>query len=124
MDGVLAILIGLLYGGGLFLMMRRTLIQLVIGLGLLSHGANLLIFVAGGYGRGAAPIMAEGEKAFAEVPADPLPQALILTAIVISFAVLAFALTLFLRTVKSTGTDDVDAMREDEVWTWRRFFRL
>ncbi|HBO88044.1 MAG TPA: Na+/H+ antiporter subunit C [Verrucomicrobia bacterium] len=113
MDWVLAMLIGLLYGSGLFLMMRRTLVQLVIGLGLLSHGANLLIFIAGGYGRGAAPILEGGKKTFAAVPADPLPQALILTAIVISFAVTAFALTLFLRTVKSTGTDDVDAMLED-----------
>ena len=113
MDWVLAMLIGLLYGSGLFLMMRRTLVQLVIGLGLLSHGANLLIFIAGGYGRGAAPILDEGKKTFTAVPADPLPQALILTAIVISFAVTAFALTLFLRTFKSTGTDDVDAMLED-----------
>ena len=113
MDWVLATLIGLLYGSGLFLMMRRTLIQLIIGLGLLSHGANLLIFVAGGYGRGNAPILEEGDKTFNSLPADPLPQALILTAIVISFAVTAFALTLFLRTVKSTGTDDVDTMLED-----------
>ena len=113
MDWVLATLIGLLYGSGLFLMMRRTLIQLIIGLGLLSHGANLLIFVAGGYGRGNAPILEEGYKTFNSLPADPLPQALILTAIIISFAVTAFALTLFLRTVKSTGTDDVDIMLED-----------
>ena len=103
MDGVLAILIGLLYGGGLFLMMRRTLIQLVIGLGLLSHGANLLIFVAGGYGRGAAPIMAEGEKGFSEVPADPLPQALILMAIGVSFSVVGFSVRLFFWTGKSQG---------------------
>ena len=86
---------------------------LIIGLGLLSHGANLLIFIAGGYGRGNAPILEEGYKTFNSLPADPLPQALILTAIVISFAVTAFALTLFLRTVKSTGTDDVDTMLED-----------
>ena len=61
MDWILATLIGLLYGSGLFLMMRRTLIQLIIGLGLLSHGANLLIFVAGGYGRGNAPILEDAE---------------------------------------------------------------
>ena len=115
MDGVLAILIGLLYGGGLYLMMRRNLVQLIIGLGLLSHGANLLIFVAGGYGRGKAPIMAHAEKQFTALPADPLPQALILTAIVISFALGAFALTLFLRTAHATGKNDVDAMREDRV---------
>jgi multicomponent Na+:H+ antiporter subunit C len=114
MEVVLALVIGTLYGGGLYLMMRRNLLQLIIGLGLLSHGANLLIFTAGGLRKGGAPILAEGEKAFATLPADPLPQALILTAIVISFAVTAFALVLFLRTYQTVGTDDVDALKEDD----------
>jgi multicomponent Na+:H+ antiporter subunit C len=114
MEVVLALVIGTLYGGGLYLMMRRNLIQLIIGLSLLSHGANLLIFTAGGLRKGGAPILAEGEKAFATVPADPLPQALILTAIVISFAVTAFALVLFLRTYQTVGTDDVDALKEND----------
>ena len=114
MEVVLALVIGTLYGGGLYLMMRRNLLQLIIGLGLLSHGANLLIFTAGGLRKGGAPILAEGEKAFATLPADPLPQALILTAIVISFAVTAFALVLFLRTYQTVGTDDVDELREDD----------
>ena len=95
-------------------MMRRNLIQLIIGLGLLSHGANLLIFTAGGLLQGGAPILAEGEKAFSTVPADPLPQALILTSIVISFAVTAFALVLFLRTYQTVGTDDVDELKETD----------
>ncbi len=111
MEVILALVIGVLYGGGLYLMMRRNLIQLIIGLGLLSHGANLLIFTAGGLRRGGAPILDEGQKAFAQTPADPLPQALILTAIVISFAVTAFALVLFLRTYQTVGTDDVDELR-------------
>jgi multicomponent Na+:H+ antiporter subunit C len=114
MEVLLAIVIGTLYGGGLYLMMRRNLIQLIIGLGLLSHGANLLIFTAGGLRRGGAPILAEGEKAFGAVPADPLPQALILTAIVISFAVTAFGLVLFLRTYETVGTDDVDKLKETD----------
>ena len=114
MEVVLALVIGTLYGGGLYLMMRRNLIQLIIGLSLLSHGANLLIFTAGGLRKGGAPILAEGEKAFATVPADPLPQALILTAIVISFAVTAFALVLFLRTYQTVGTDDVDGLKEND----------
>ena len=63
-----------------------------------------LFLLQEGMGRGIAPILEEGDKTFNSLPADPLPQALILTAIVISFAVTAFALTLFLRTVKSTGT--------------------
>jgi multicomponent Na+:H+ antiporter subunit C len=110
----LAIVIGFLYGGGLYLMMRRNLVQLIIGLGLLSHGANLLIFTAGGLRKGGAPILAEGEHTFASIPADPVPQALILTAIVIGFAVTAFALVLFLRTYQSTNTNDVDALKEDD----------
>jgi multicomponent Na+:H+ antiporter subunit C len=114
MEVLLAMVIGTLYAGGLYLMMRRNLIQLIIGLGLLSHGANLLIFTAGGLRKGGAPILAEGEKAFATLPADPVPQALILTAIVISFAVTAFALVLFLRTYQTLGTDDVDEMTEAE----------
>jgi multicomponent Na+:H+ antiporter subunit C len=114
MEALLAIVVGVLYGGGLYLMMRRNLIQLIIGLGLLSHGANLLIFTAGGLRRGGAPILGEGEKYFAATPADPLPQALILTAIVISFAVTAFALVLFLRTYQTVGTDDVDELKETD----------
>lgn len=114
MEALLAIVIGTLYAGGLYLMMRRNLIQLIIGLGLLSHGANLLIFTAGGLRRGGAPILAEGKKTFAATPADPLPQALILTAIVISFAVTAFALVLFLRTYQTVGTDDVDELKETD----------
>jgi len=114
MEVFLSIVIGFLYGGGLYLMMRRNLVQLIIGLGLLSHGANLLIFTAGGLRKGGAPILAEGETLFAATPADPLPQALILTAIVISFAVTAFALVLFLRTYESTGTNDVDALKEND----------
>ena len=114
MEVVLALVIGTLYGSGVYLMMRRNLIQLIIGLSLLSHGANLLIFTAGGLRKGGAPILAEGEKTFATLPADPLPQALILTAIVISFAVTAFALVLFLRTYQTVGTDDVDELKEND----------
>ena len=114
MEVVLSLVIGVLYAGGIYLMMRRNLVQLIIGLGLLSHGANLLIFTAGGLREGVAPILAEGEKHFSALPADPLPQALILTAIVIGFAVTAFALVLLLRTYEEVGTDDVDAFTEDD----------
>ena len=114
MEVLLAIVVGTLYTGGLYLMMRRNLVQLIIGLALISHGANLLIFTAGGLRQGGAPILAEGEKAFETIPADPLPQALILTAIVISFAVTAFALVLFLRTYQTVGTDDVDELTETD----------
>lgn len=114
MELILAVVIGFLYGVGIYLMMRRNLLQLIIGLGLLSHGANLLIFTAGGLRRRGAPILDEGENAFATLPSDPLPQALILTAIVISFAVTAFALVLFLRTYQSEGTGDLDQLKETD----------
>lgn len=114
MELLMAILVGLLYGGGLFLMQRRNLVKFIIGLALLSHGANLLIFTAGGLTRGMPPLIGGADDTLPITHADPLPQALILTAIVISFAVLAFALVLFLRAYQTTGTDDLDDLRSTD----------
>jgi multicomponent Na+:H+ antiporter subunit C len=114
MEAVLAVVIGVLYATGLYLMMRRNIAKFIIGLALLSHGANLLIFTAGGLSRGRAPIIPEGTDAPAGIIADPLPQALILTAIVISFALLAFALVLFLRTHQEIRTDDMERLRSTD----------
>ena len=111
MELLLAVLIGMLYAGGLYLMMRRNLVKLIVGLALLSHGASLLIFTAAGLDEGRPPILAASQTGFAVAPADPIPQALILTAIVISFSVVAFALVLFLRVYQSVGTDNVDDLR-------------
>jgi len=111
---VLAIVVGGLYAAGVYLMLRRRLAQIIIGLGLLTNAANLLIFTAGGLVRGRPPIIPEGTSAFAGEMADPLPQALILTAIVIGFGVLAFALVLAYRTYQSVGSDDVDQMRNTD----------
>ena len=114
---ILAIVIGTLYGAALYMMLRRHIVKLIIGLDLLSHAANLLIFTAGSLGglaRGRPPIIgAEGWRLVGRY-ADPVPQALILTAIVISFGVLAFALVLLHRTHQSLGTDDLDQMRRTE----------
>ncbi len=114
MEAILAVVIGVLYATGLYLMMRRNIAKFIIGLALLSHGANLLIFTAGGLSRGLAPIIPEGAEAPAGIIADPLPQALILTAIVISFALLAFALVLFLRTHQEIRTDDMERLRSTD----------
>lgn len=111
MELVMAIVVGLLYAAGLYLMMRRSLPKFIIGLTLLSHGANLLIFTAGGLSSGRSPVIPEGMTAPPGPIADPLPQALILTAIVIGFALLAFALVLLLRTHQELGTDDMDKLR-------------
>lgn len=111
MDVLLAITVGGLYAAGIYMMLRRSVVKLLIGLGLLSHAANLLIFTAGGIVRGRVPVIPEGRVQPLTGIADPLPQALILTAIVISFAVLAFALVLIYRTYQTVGTDDVDQLK-------------
>jgi multicomponent Na+:H+ antiporter subunit C len=113
MEPYLAFVIGALYAAGFYLMLRRSLIKLVIGLAILSHAANLLVFTAAGVTRGRAPLLGEG-SAFTAPVADPLPQALILTAIVISFAVLGFALVLVRRACLAAGTDDVDVLKGSE----------
>ena len=114
MDIVLAVTVGGLYAAGIYVMLRRSVVKLLIGLGLLSHAANLLIFTAGGVIRGRVPVVPGGGPQPLTTVADPLPQALILTAIVISFAVTAFALVLFLRTYQTVGTDDVDELKEND----------
>ncbi|HEY8549301.1 MAG TPA: Na+/H+ antiporter subunit C [Vicinamibacterales bacterium] len=106
MEALLAIVSGVLYGAGLYLMLRRRLAQLIIGLGLLTNGTNVLIFTSGGLTRARPPVVGEG-PALAPT-ADPVPQSLILTAIVIGFGVLAFSLVLAHRVHQSLGTDDVD----------------
>lgn len=114
---VLAIVIGCLYAAGVYMMLRRSVVKLIIGLALLSQGANLLIFVAaptGGPMRAAPPIIPAGFGSPPGAFADPLPQALILTAIVIGFGVVAFALVLFRKAYQTLGTEDVDQMRGPE----------
>lgn len=111
MELVLAVVVGGLYAAGLYLMMRRSLIKLVIGLVLLSNGANLLIFTAAGLTRALPPLIPKEIGSLATPVADPLPQALILTAIVIGFGLLAFMVVLVHRTYQTVGTDDVDEMR-------------
>jgi multicomponent Na+:H+ antiporter subunit C len=111
---MLALVVGGLYATGLYLMLRRSMVKLVLGLMLLGHAANLLIFTAGGLRRGSSPLIPEGELLPLEPVADPLPQALILTAIVISFGVLAFAVVLIYRVYAVLKTDDLDDMRANE----------
>ena len=113
MELLLAIAVGALYATGIYMILRRSFVKLIIGLALISHGANLLIFAAGSLVRG-NPALIPGD--LDQLPAeprysDPLPPALILTAIVVSFAILAFTIVLVKRTYQEVGTDDLDAMR-------------
>lgn len=106
-----ALTVGVLFACGVYLMLRRSLVRLIIGLSLLTYAANLLIFTGGDLARRAAPIL---DTAPVETMADPIPQALILTAIVISFGATAFTLALGYRASQAIGTDDVDAMQSTD----------
>jgi len=108
MEILLALVSGVLYATGIYLMLRRRLAQLIIGLGMLTNATNVLIFTAGGLTRARPPVVPDGAEALTPPYADPVPQALILTAIVIGFGVLAFSLVLAHRVHQSVGTDDVD----------------
>lgn len=107
METAASVLVGALYASGLYLMLRRSAVRLIIGVSLITHGSNILLFLMGGIPTGAPPVLsgpAEGEIA------NPLPQAMILTAIVIGFGLQAFALALVYRAVDTVGSDDVDSL--------------
>ena len=111
MEAILAIVIGGLYATGIYMLMRRSIVKLIIGLGLLAHGASLLVFTAAGLTRAVHPVIEKGSMGITGIVADPLPQALILTAIVISFGVQAFAMVLAYRAYQTVGTEDLDDMK-------------
>ena len=116
MELLLAIVAGTLYASGMYLLLKRRLAQLIVGLSMLANASNLLIFTSAGLTRERAPIISAGEVPTSVAGlADPVPQALILTAIVIGFGVLAFSLVLAHRVHLSAGTDDVDAITTGEV---------
>jgi multicomponent Na+:H+ antiporter subunit C len=111
MTVLVAFVAAVLFGCGTWLLMQRRLTRIIIGIGLLGHGANLLL-IAGGGAPGRAPIIgADGTGEFA----DPLPQALALTAIVITFGVTAFLLGLGYRSWQLTRDDQVEDDVEDRL---------
>ncbi|TQR09843.1 Na(+)/H(+) antiporter subunit C [Psychrobacillus soli] len=110
MEILMSILIGFLFMAAVYLILSRSLLRIIIGTGLLSHGTHLLLLTMGGLGGKAAPVLSDGVTDYA----DPLPQALILTAIVISFGVTAFSLVLAYRTYNELGTDNMDLMKGTE----------
>lgn len=110
MESVFAVVVGILYATGLYLMVRRSIVKTIFGLALLGNGANLLIFTVGRLSAGRPPYVPVGALEPLPPVADPLPQALILTAIVIGFGVQAFALVLIKRVYQTVGSDDVDEM--------------
>jgi multicomponent Na+:H+ antiporter subunit C len=107
---VLALLTGVLYATAVYMMLRRSIVKLAIGISLLAHASNLLILTASRPVRAEPPIIPAGATELVQPFSDPVPQALILTAIVISFAVQAFALVLIRQSSTVVGTDDLDRM--------------
>jgi multicomponent K+:H+ antiporter subunit C len=113
MEVVLAFSIGVLTASGVWLLLRPRTFQVIVGLSLLSYAINLFIFSMGRLRVGSPPVLNPGGTGDLSQYADPLPQALILTAIVISFATTALFLVVLLAARGLTGTDHVDG-REPE----------
>ena len=108
MEALLALFIGVMTAAGVFLLLRAHTFDVVLGMTLLSYAVNVFIFLTGRIAVGKPPIVdAERAPSLAQY-ADPLPQALVLTAIVISFAMTALLLVIALRARAETGSDHVD----------------
>lgn len=117
---LLSILVGVLFAGGLHQVLSRNQSRLIVGVVLLGQAANLLIFNARGLLVTDAPIIATDRSALEAPYADPLPQAMILTAIVISLAIQIFALVLVYRAKEETGSADLAKMQPPDVESWTR----
>ncbi|HHW07105.1 MAG TPA: Na(+)/H(+) antiporter subunit C [Clostridia bacterium] len=115
MELLMSIVIGILFALGIYLLLCRNMMRVVLGTALISHGTNLMLLTSGRLKRGISPfIPADGSTAAAFT--DPIPQALILTAIVISFGTSAFLVAMAYRSYQELGTVDLNEVRgvEDE----------
>jgi multicomponent Na+:H+ antiporter subunit C len=115
MEYVIAIFIGLLYAAGVYLVLRRSIVKVILGILVLSNATNLIIFLAGGLKNNGAAFIPEGAQTVDPATiSDPVPQALILTAIVISLGISAFLLALKYRYFDVTGTHDLDQLKNTD----------
>jgi len=108
MEVIMSLVIGVCYASAVFLLLQKRLLQIILGIALLGHATNLLIFVAAGLHGKTLPIIPAGMDILPATAVDPLPQALILTAIVIGLALFGFSLALAYRCVAVLGHDDID----------------
>ena len=113
MELLFVLAFGVMVAVAAYLLMSRNLLRMLLGLLVLSNAANLCIFIAGRLQSDQPPIVPDGQLTLA-VSSNPLPQALILTAIVISFALVVYAMVLFQNAHRALGTMDTDAMRAAE----------
>lgn len=110
MEIFMSITAGVLFTTGVYMLLQKQFLRIIIGTALISHGAHLLILTMGKLKRGAPPILVDGVSTYT----DPLPQALILTSIVISFGVTSYLLVLAYRTYKTNKTDNMEQLRGTE----------
>ena len=108
MEMVFALAIGVMAGSGVWLLLRPRTFQIIMGLSLLAYAVNLFIFGMGRLSQGRAPVIVPARGSDPALYADPVPQALVLTAIVISFAMTAVLLVVAIRGRADAGTDHVD----------------
>ena len=114
MTPLLLLVISLVVSAGVLLLLARDLFRQIIGLAMLGSAANLIVFTAARPGTLIPPVIEAGAQQLAATAANPLPQALVLTAIVIGFALLCFALALGARLVRDQAGSDPDALRAAE----------
>lgn len=104
-------LVGVFFAAAIYMLLSKSVIRMLLGVAILGNGVNLLIFTAGRLTRVVPPIVPDGELQLIEPFANPLPQALILTAIVIGFAMFTFLLVLGYRAYQELDADNTDTMR-------------
>ena len=114
MELIHSLIIAALAGSSVYCLLRRSVVKFVLGIVLLGQAVNLLVFTAGGLVRTEPPIIEAEATTIVQPYADPLPQALVLTAIVIGFGLIAFTLALAHRACQAVGTDDLDAFTNTE----------
>lgn len=113
MEVILAILVGVLYTVGIYMLLRRSILKFIIGIIFMSNATNLLVFLSAGIIPGSPAFVKEQTDNLHQV-ADPLPQALVLTAIVIGLGIVVFTLALKFKFFSSTGTDDLDQLQKTD----------
>ena len=113
MEVLLAILVGVLYTAGVYMLLRRSILKFIIGIIFLSNATNLLLFLSAGLVPG-EPVFVEQGDPVTTTLADPLPQALVLTAVVIGFGIVVYLLAVKYRLFSETQTDDLDQLKPTE----------
>ncbi|NTF06788.1 Na+/H+ antiporter subunit C [Agrobacterium rubi] len=114
MEAIFSVLVGIFFSVAIYLMLSRHSVRLLLGIAILGNAVNLLLFTAGRLTREVPPIIGAGKDTLASTAANPLPQALILTAIVISFCFFCFLAVLVWRAFQALKTDDTNDMRAAE----------